>query len=201
MYFDITEVLEKSINYKYHSDSIIKLQFNVDGFSPFKSSVRQFWPILGRVYTDPLIYKPFTVAIYSGLNKPFSVINFFQKFNTELNFLLQNGVSVNGKKFQVKLMCIPYDKPARAFLKLTKGHTGFNSCDRCYDKGYRKNYRTLFSNCSADKRTDFSFRTRLDPLHHKGESTLLSVEPKINMIDDFTLDFMHAGYLGCMKKY
>lgn len=200
VYFGISVFLEKSIDEKYHTDNIINLQFNVDGFSPFKSSLRQFWPILGRVYTDPCVYKPFTVATYSGLHKPFSVYHYFEKFINELNLLLCNGIIINGKKFLVRLMCFPCDKPARVFIKLTKGHTGFSSCERCCDKGYRKNNRTLFSEFSAEKRTDLSFRNKLDPAHHIRNSPLLLIEPKIDMINDFTLDFMHAGFLGCTKK-
>jgi len=52
----------------------------------------------------------------------------------------------------------------------------------------------------CDKRTDKSFREQQDPEHHVGISPLLHLEPPINMIKQFVLDFMHQGCLGVTKK-
>lgn len=46
VYFGIANQLKKQVNAKLHNDLVLLLQFHVDGFSPFKSSKKEFWPIL-----------------------------------------------------------------------------------------------------------------------------------------------------------
>lgn len=67
VYFDMSKYLQSVINPNFHQDGVlINLILNVDGLQIFKSSLRQFWPILCKIYSDSDVYKPFPVAIYSG---------------------------------------------------------------------------------------------------------------------------------------
>lgn len=50
----------------------------------------------------------------------------------------------------------------------------------------------------ARKRTDNSFRAKVDEDHHVGTSPLISLN--INMVNDFPIDYMHNVCLGVMRK-
>lgn len=49
-------------------------------------------------------------------------------------------------------------------------------------------------------RSDDSFRLQENNEHHHDVSPLTFINPKINMVDQFVLDFMHLSCLGIMKK-
>ena len=178
------------------------MQCNVDGLPIFQSSSVQFWPLLGKVYSPSIIYEPFVISIYCGKEKPRSNKMYFQKFVYELNSLLSNGVEIDGKNFTINVMCFICDRPARAFVKCIKGHTGYYACERCTVPGYRKKNRMIFptDDENAEQRSDESFRLQTNAQHHHDISTLTSIIPKIDMVKDFSLDFMHLGCLGIMKK-
>lgn len=83
-------------------------------------------------------------------------------------------------------------------------------CQKCFTLGvYDKNaHRVCFSKFDANKRTDDSFRRRLQPIHHK-ELTISSLEclkktdgsPLLDMIIQFpTSDPLHLLEEGVMKK-
>ena len=55
-----------------------------------------------------------------------------------------------------------------------------------------------YDNCN--RRTDEMFRMKLNKEHHIGTSPVLKLRPKINMVDQFVLDFMHLGCIGLMGK-
>lgn len=160
----------------------------------------QFWPILGRVYTTKNFYEPFEVAVYCGREKPKSLECYLNDFIEELNKLLKNGINIKSKDFKIRVMCFICDRPARAFIKCIKGHTGFFACERCNVHGIRINNKTVFPVDQCEIRSDFSFRTRQNIEHHNDVSPLLSVQPSIDMIYHFPLDFMHMGCLGIMKR-
>lgn len=92
------------------------------------------------------------------------------------------------------------DTHARAFVKYVKGHGGYFACERCYIKGERFRNRTTYPTTNNEKRTDETFTAFLNEKHHTGISPLLDINPKINMIGQFILDYMHLGYLGIIKK-
>ena len=188
VYFGIADQLKKSINPSLHLDNTIKLQFNVDGLPLSKSSNKEFWPILGKVFFKPDIYKPFTVAVYCEVGKSKNIDKYFEQFIEELNELLENGIKISNKNFKIEIMCFICDRPARAFLKGIKGHTGYNACERCVVKGCRLENRTLYPFAKSTKRTNNSFREQNDPEHHIYTSPLRLIKPSIDMVNQFVLE-------------
>ncbi|KAL7290864.1 hypothetical protein TKK_0015596 [Trichogramma kaykai] len=121
------------------------------------------------------------------------------EFIEELNVLLKSGITIGEKNIPVEIMCFICDLPARAFIKGTKGHTGFNSCERCVVHGYKKG-SVIFPVDESNKRSDNSFRMQVDPDHHHKVSLLTLITSHVDMIQDFVLDFMHLGSLAIMKR-
>ena len=200
VYIGIAKQLQLIINASLHTGSILELQFSTDGLPLFKSSSIEFWPILGKVHNYQNIYKPFVIAIYCGSGKPKSATLFFREFVEELNGLLKDGIDINGIHFKITIVCFVCDRPARSFVKCIKGHTGYWSCERCEVKGCRVNNRTVFPGVDSNMRTDESFRNQSNPQHHTDISPLTAITPKLDMVNQFILDFMHLGCLGIMKK-
>ncbi|KAJ8674526.1 hypothetical protein QAD02_005788 [Eretmocerus hayati] len=202
VYFEMTEHLRKTVNTKLHPNRVLKLQFHFDGLTLFGSSKRELWPILGKVYTEEDYYDPWAIAIHSGRGKPNCLCQYLWKFIGELNTLEQEGIVIDGIVYKVEVMCIVADTPARAFIKKTKGHTGFCCCERCTVIGFNVDGRTIFPANEGVPRTDEYFRNQDDKEHHQkdGISPLLLVCPHLDMILVFVLDFMHLVCLGVTKK-
>lgn len=136
--------LEKSVEIKVHSNNLLELIFNIDGFSPFKSSPVSIWPILCKVYTEMDLYQPFTVAVYAGNGKPASSEDYLTKFVVELNEVLKSGVHIQSRHFSVKIKYFVCDCPARSFLKCVVGHMAFKGCERCNVIGKKIDRVTVF---------------------------------------------------------
>lgn len=201
VYFGISEQLKRIVNPLLHNDHIIHLLVNVDGLQLFKSSCKQFWPILCQVFCEENVYKPFPVTIYSGNHKPSDVNKYLHKFIIEINELQADGLLINGQRFSICIKRFICDRPARAFLKCIKSHGGYWACERCDVRGNRVEKRVIYPvNEFVEERTDESFRRQTNPEHHTGRSPLLHIRPPIDMISFFVLDFMHLVYLEVMKK-
>ena len=130
VYFGIKWQLEKTINPDLHKDNKIFLKFNIDGLPLFSSSKVEFWPILGQIYYRPSVYSPFRIGIYCGKGKPKNLDKYCANLISELNDLLDNGIEVDGKKIEVKVLSFICYLPARSFLKCTKNQTGYFGCER-----------------------------------------------------------------------
>lgn len=200
VYFGITKYLQKVVNVELHAEPLLELLFNIDGLPLYKSSSMQFWPILCMIHFEPNVYHPFPVAIYAGKKKPPNIHQFFEDLVAELNEILRNGVMIDAKLFRIQIKCIICDRPARALVKVIIGHGGYYACERCEDPGQHTKNRMIYPEINARPRTDASFRTQENHQHHRGVSPLLSIEPPINMVEQFSLDFMHLCCLGVMKK-
>lgn len=180
-----------------HFPEVLEISFNIDGIPLFHSTNSQFWPILGLLKNVPS--NPFVIGIFCGTSKPNPLSMFLNLFVTELNELQVNGFIFKNKKHFVKIHSIVCDAPARAYIKSTKSHTGYSSCDRCTIVGDYKTGRVVFDSCSYELRTDSSFRNQLDEDHHVGTSPLLKLN--IDLIHDFPIDYMHCICLGVMRKF
>jgi len=62
------------------------------------------------------IYKVFPVAIYVGVKKPSDVNEYFSSLIDELNVLLQEGIEISGRIFEVYIKCFVCNRPARSFI-------------------------------------------------------------------------------------
>lgn len=88
-----------------------------------------------------------------------------------------------------------------SFLTGTANFNAKHGCQKCTTIGiYSHTYkRVYFPNINAPRRTNRSFRTRLDKDHHKEKSPLEKLN--IDMISNFpTSDSLHLLDLGIMKR-
>lgn len=200
IYFGIEQGLRKCINPKVHVEEMIEILINIDGIKLFKSSEKQFWPILCRVYFNPMIFEPFTVAIFAGDSKPKVLAEYLKKFINEVNVLQTEGFQIQEKTYTIKIKGFVCDTPARSFIKATQGHTGNHCCERCLVVGEKRDKTTVFLSGKCERRNDEKFRAFEDPEHHISATPLLLIDPPIDMINSFVLDFMHLCCLGVMKK-
>lgn len=76
----------------------------------------------------------------------------------------------------------------------------FDDCERCHVKGEKHENTTVFLDIHCEKRTDVEFRNFTDVNHHIGVSSLIYVEPNINMINHFVLDPMYLFDERVMKR-
>lgn len=174
----------------------LEISINVDGISFFKSSPDQAWVISGMI--EQLSMEPFVIAVHYDKKKP-EVHAFLRPLVDEL-LLLQTGRLINSTAVTVKVKRFVCDAPALSLIKMSKGHTGYNSCFHCNDIGsYSYTGRTVvFSVTEGQMRSNSSFRDRSDQGHHLGTSPLEELE--IDMIETFPRDPMHLLYLGVQKR-
>lgn len=200
-YLGLNIALKNVLSQKYTQECLkpgetLKICFNIDGIPLFKSNKLQLWPILGLIKNFRSI--PFIISIFCGTSKPKPLNLFLRNFIDELNDLLKNGFDFNGNHFKIEIHSFICDAPARAFLKCTKTHSGYSSCDKCIEPGeYYKN-KVVFTSETAQKRTDDSFRKQIDDDHHHGLSPLIDLP--IDLITSFPTDYMHNICLGVMRK-
>lgn len=110
------------------------------------------------------------------------------------------AIVIDDRLFSVRIKCFVCDRPAHSFVKCIIGHGGYFACERCEDPGKRVQNRTVYTEVNARRRTDASFRDQSNREHHHDSSPLLSIEPPINMVTQFSLDLMHLCCLRVMKK-
>jgi hypothetical protein len=171
----------------------IELLVNVDGVPVFKSSGTQFWPIL-CCFKD---FNPFLVALFYGDRKPSSVDDFLQDFLREYSEISRTGIVFGHTLLQVRIKAFICDAPARAFLKCCKGHTGYNSCERCTLRGEYKHNRVVLLG-SSELRTDTGFSSGVYADHQTGVSPLQY--SSVKCVKEFCLDYMHLVCLGTVKR-
>ena len=196
-------------------DTILFLA-NCDGVQVFQKGKDQLWPIL--LLISDIKYRKIVipVAFYLGKKKPKSAKDFLTDFVNEISTLIRQGVDIHGKVFKVKPPKFVCDTPARSFIKCTKGHTGFSSCEKCIIRGTTVEYQITkadgsittikenkreFSETHAELRTHDSFVQKLDPEHHSKNKTspLLDIL-NFDIIKDVLLDPMHLFDIGCSKR-
>jgi hypothetical protein len=176
--------------------NFVTLSVGIDGLPISRSSNTQFWPILGKV-DQSVDQTPFVIGLYLGTTKPCSIVQFLGDFVKEFADIEQSGVSVNNVKYSVRISNFICDAPARSYVKQCKSHNSYHGCERCVDEGSFLG-RVVFKSLSSNKRTNESFRDRLDIDHHVGVSPL--IELKLDLVQQFPLDYMHLVCLGIVRK-
>lgn len=179
-----------------HGIESLTLHINIDGLPLFGSSSVSLWPILGMIKEVP--HRPFVIGVYCGSSKPKSLDEYLHDFVQEMKEVLVNGVNFDVNKFSVKLDAFICDAPARAFIKCIKGHSGYNGCERCVQKGLHVNGKMTFPEFGARLRTDISFNEMRDSAHHTNVSPLK--ELNVGFVSQFVLDYMHLVCLGIVRK-
>lgn len=172
----------------------LHLQVNVDGLPLFKSSSLSLWPILGMLKN--VSRHVFPIALFCGKQKP-PLDAYLKDFVSDCQNLCENGLTLGDQTFSMVLDSLVCDAPARAFLKCIKGHSGYYACERCEQKGVHISGRLTFPEMHAEERTQQSFVSMRNELHHHGTSPLLSVP--LDLVRNVPLDYMHLCCLGVMK--
>ena len=144
------------------------LQVNIDGLPLFKSSQKEFWPILGRL-PDFLQSRPFPISVYCGCEKP-PVQEFLGLFVQEALGLYEHGIQIGERKYKFEISAVICDRPAKSYVKCIKGYSGYYSCERCCQSGEYYEGRIIFPSFDGMPRTDGSFRQQTDEEHHIGIS-------------------------------
>jgi len=196
-HFGLVDGLKNVIDKFGIYDSLICLQVNIDGLPLFRSSAAQFWPILGLV-TNCSTKEPFVIGLFYGSNKPSSATEYLQQFVQEFSAVQRDGFWYTDKQYNVQLSAVICDTPARAFVKVIKGHTGYHGCDKCIQEGQYVSNRMTFPEISSALRTDESFAAQSDVFHHLGVSPFSCLS--VGMISNFPIDYMHSVCLGVMRK-
>lgn len=200
-YFGIKYCIDnlcKKFCVKLSQQSQFKISVNIDGVPLFKSTNQSFWPILCLVKSiDCLKSEVFCVALYLGNSKPDSN-EYLKDFVEESIYLSEKGISINAQTFPFKIEMLICDAPAKSFILNIKGHNGYYSCTKCTLEGDFENI-LYFSETNFNKRTNHSFRAKLQPEHHI-RRTLIEDIPNFNMIDGVPIDYMHCILLGVMKR-
>ena len=176
------------------TNNFLLLQLSFDGLQLFKSSSDEFWTILG--FFHEVETSPFLIGLaYCKNGKP-NVNNFLDKLVKECK-MFEDGLIIENRKIVIKIHAVVCDTPAKAFIKCTKGHSGYYSCFMCNIKG--EHFRKMtFSGSDNQLRSDYLFRKKANIEHHTGSSPLL--ELKIDMVKDFPADYMHLVCLGVVRR-
>lgn len=189
-------------------DEDISFATNIDGIPLTESSSTNFWPILVGVFSfkKGIVGDIFPVGVFCGDTKPGSLDEYLDPFIQELLDLNESGFEFGGKNFKCNLYG-PFilDTPARSFVKNTKGHTGYYSCDKCTIQGYMVNHNMVFledlSEENLSLRTNTSFRNQDNEEHHlRGARSPLEVLD-MDLVVQFPLDYMHLVCLGVTKRF
>ena len=136
----------------------VNLHVFIDGKRHGKGKENSMWPILGRV-ANSNDQKPFVISCYFGTGKPPSLKEFVQPFIDEYNKLRENGVEIQGGKYNILLKCVICDAQARSFCKCIIAANGEFACERCECKGiFLQDFHSM---CYPD------FNAHLRTHHHR----------------------------------
>lgn len=197
-HFGVAHGLIRSLDKYYHvCPETILIQLNCDGMSFSKSSSSQFWPLLAAIQDD-FYTEPFLVGLFHGQSKPNDFNVYINPFADDMKNLQDKGLKINDKTINVRLNAIICDASARAYLTLTKSHSGYFGCSKCIQQGEWDNY-VNFPEINSPLRTDQSFKDQLQEEHHLGESLLLELD--FGMVSQIPLDYQHLVRLGVAKRY
>ena len=195
-YFGCANQLTHSLRQVAINIEEIQLRFNIDGIPLFKSVPTQLWCILGA--SDVPDTSVFPVAIFCGDKKP-DLELFLNKFVEELKEIIPNGVKLkNGELVKLTMGPVICDAPAKAFIKNIIQFNGKCGCDYCQQEGIHVG-SVAYSQITGEKRTNKSFRDRVQPQHHRGFSPFEKLQ-FVDMIYHFVHDSLHLLNLGVMKR-
>lgn len=119
---------------------------------------------------------------------------------------------MNGQKYDFQIIGFTCDIPNRTFLKFTKAHTAFFSCERCETRGKsfkqnknskskKKGTKRIFPKTECLHRTRKKFVIKDQLNHHIPNSTsaLLQI-PGLNIIKDVFIESVHLIDIETLKR-
>lgn len=124
IYLGVQNQLEQIVKQQNCRPTEIKLHFNMDGIPLYKSSSREYWPILMSTNLDPRTVS--VIAVYFGVGKPSAEL-YLVNLVAELGTLLVKGLD----DIPVSVEYLVCDIPAVSFLKGTKNATAYHACTKC----------------------------------------------------------------------
>ena len=199
VYMGLRKAIIRHVEKIDNTQEKLSVLVNVDGIPMFDSSGIQLWPILGSIND----YKPFSIALWIGKTKPKNVSDYLNDFIIEVQELTNVNFVHAGREYIITLQGFVCDTPARSFLKCVTGHTGYNCCERCTERGQYIAKSIRLVGVQADLRTSDDFARGLygdgEHPHQNGDSPLLQLD--CDMINMFLLDYMHLCCLGVVRKY
>lgn len=101
----------------------------------YNNSQVQVWPICVKIINKKYVSHSFIAAIYCGYSKPAHVNEYFSDFVNECSYLIQSGISIDGRKYTFKIRAIVADSQARTYIKCCKAAGTFYACERCTTVG------------------------------------------------------------------
>lgn len=200
--------------------SFASLIFNTDGAPVFKSSKFSIWPIQLMINELPIDVRLESLIVYGlwfGKSKP-DMNTFMKPFVNEMKILSEKGVDCNigNDEMNVKIfpICCCADAPARCLLQGLHQFNGSYGCNWCLHPGkYVKSCRAMkYMNQSENP----EYRTKegaledvkqcvnqnLNHFHgFKSASVLLLLSSFFNIIDGFSVDYMHCVLAGIVQQF
>ena len=174
----------------------VSISLNIDGLPLFKSTCKSLWPVLCSINIKPVVVFP--IVLTFGKSKPRN-LDFLTDLVNELTDVLENGLAFKERVLLVSLSCIVCDAPAKSFVKGIKQYSGYYGCDMCDQKGVWLESRITYQDIdNLQIRTDESFRNRRQVEHHNNVTPFCLLP--IDMINTFSIDYMHQVCLGVTKK-
>lgn len=178
----------------------IKLGVNVDGLPIYKSSNEGLWLILCSEIDSKEVY---SVGAYFGRGKPGNANEFVKQFVDEATKLINNGLKE--ENVSISITFLSCDTPAKAFILYLKGHTGYDSCSKCYIGGVyvkinpkKKNTKNRGQICFPGT-GPFQLRTDNDNFESHVRPLIADL-PEFGFISSAPLDYMHLILLGVVKR-
>lgn len=188
-------VLNTIINIDLFAEDSIILSFGIDGLQLFSSNNTQLWPISCLIKNSK--FPVFIVGLFCGTSKPKPLSIYLEDLITELSELIENGIRIKHKSFNIVLHSFICDAPAKAYVKCIKSPGGYSACDKCEEVG-EYHGRVTYPGIRSRRRTDQSFFLQVDKNHHLAVSPLTDLN--IGMVSIFPIDYMHNVCLGVTKK-
>lgn len=216
---DVHDGIEfKRSQHKYKDSFVLPLTVNADGIKVFNSTTKSIWPI--QVYLNflrPQIrYIPKNVLVVALNDGKPDMRAFFYPFLNELKAIKDQGglnIEKNGNtiNFLPLIISCTADLPAKADIQGTVGHSGYFGCGYCYHKGdlikkdsksksvVRYVARDSLIRTNSDTLNTYR-KLKSEPIHGIKSVSCMVAASDFDLINGFSLDYMHCVLLGVMRK-
>lgn len=212
-------LLYKKLSLENIDTELLTLTMNLDGANIFKSCRSSLWPVqfILNFLPPAMRYSPENMIVsvlYYGNEKPdmnkliFPIAKEIETSQETFSVLTSENSFVH---FQLNILLISCDLPAKAAVQNFIGHNGKYGCSYCYHPG------TAITNRSGKSTTirfieqpNIQLRTHDEAVQTsikcadgtingiKGPSAAIML-PQIDLIKSFPIDMMHGTGLGVMK--